>query len=322
VTATVTTRELSFLDADGEPVVEPASLGPELPVRPSRLSSRQVILEDSRRLIEYRLPAGTAGDPAVREAFEREVGAAVRITRSVRGRPYERRFRLVAGYELNCDEPFALYESPLGEPLTGSGGRTLTIRQRDKLRTDLLVALRVLEGIGLVHGDIRPATVCWDGTAAQLGRPSAAVYAGNPRWPGVRGPYAPPEQRAATGFADCRDDLWSVARVLFVQLTGQEPDSDGELPDLTELPELAGPLTAAFAPLAADRPYVLEILDRLGTRDPLTEAPLPDDGLAAGRARFDALRRDKRGGPDPAPIEPEDGHRDRRRRWGRLGSGR
>ncbi len=292
--------ELSFLDPAGVPVSMPATFGPDHPAAPyDAVRSCDVSLGGAWRLVQYRLPVAAAENPDRRSAFEREVGVGVAITRTVADGPYEGLFRAVAGYELDCDEPYVLYQPMANQSLATIGGRTLPVRRRRTLVRELLVALRVLEALGLVHGAIRPATIFRRGDGPQLDRPSGGAYEGAPRRGDGEHLFASPEQRAGTGRADCRDDLWSVAAMAYWLVTGSLV-GDGRGPDLSAAPELGRSLGRCLATRAADRPTAVEVLGIMGIRDPLDVDPLPDDGLAPGRAAFDSMMADKRANRDSA----------------------
>jgi len=288
--------ELDFLDPAGVPVTMPAVFEIDHPVPPHySVRSCEVMLSGAWKLVQYRLPAAAATDRERRAAFENEVGAGVAITRAVANGPYARLFRTLAGYEMDCDEPFVLYAPLAGPSLENTGGRALTVRTRRTLMSELLVALRLLTSIGLVHGDLRPATIAVHAGRPQLDRPGGAVYAGAPRREDGGHPFASAEQRLGAGRADCRDDLWSIAATMYWLVTGRSVD-DGRMPDLTAAPELARSLGQCFTDRADDRPSALKVLESMGVRDPLAGTPQPGDSLAAGRSAFDSMMAAKRGG--------------------------
>lgn len=84
-----------------------------------------------------------------------------------------------------------------------------------------MLAVRLLEATGLVHRAIGPDTVHWDGRHVRLAEPYAALRAGEPREAYGAAPWASPEQRRGTGAADPRDDLWSVAQLVYFLAAGR-----------------------------------------------------------------------------------------------------
>ncbi|MCC9741450.1 hypothetical protein [Streptomyces sp. MNU89] len=286
--------ELEFLTPGGEAHRTIARLhtGLRIPGR-KPLAARTVTLGDGRRVLQYRLPFSGQSDNAAYGALERQVGAAVALERRYGSERFAEVFTRLVGFDLEAAEPYVLYRAPEGKPLAGRQG-TLTVAEQQKLIAQLVLAVRLLEDAGLVHREITPDTVRWDGTHVRLAEPYGAQRIGEPREPFGAAPWAPPEQREGTGTADTRDDLWAVGRLVYFLLSGR-PGPAAEPPhDLGEFRRLAAPADSGlFDPRAVNRPRPSDLMRLLQVPDPLS-APAPADPLSAGRAEFDAQRVKKR----------------------------
>ena len=311
--------ELGFFTPSGQQVSYPARFDGKGPVGPGGLS-RTVTAAHGWTLVQHLVPVQGRTAAAAREALEREIGAAVAISRRVGDGPLAACFLPFAGYDLDAPEPFVLYEPPRGEPVERLAGR-LNPDEVERLLVGLVVAVRVLEAAGVVHRDISPGTVRWDGRQVQLDRPARADMAGRRRVSTGSAPYAAPEQLDGVGRADPRDDLWSVAQVGYFVHTGRPATGGGPPPDLRAIPALAQPLGQLFAPAAAGRPDPVAVLRLLSRPDPLPPDPVGDP-LTAGRAAFDRALQTKRqltGGParpaaaPAAPARPRSWLRSRTR---------
>ncbi|KUJ37441.1 MULTISPECIES: serine/threonine-protein kinase [Streptomyces] len=279
--------ELAFFTDEGTPARLPAVCWDELPAGQQRhpLRARPMTLGEDWRVMQYRLAHTARGDHRARDRLEAEVGVGLAVRRAFGDAPYHQLFARFGGYHLDVREPFVFYEPARGRPLAALAGRA-TVKEQERIRSELVLAVRLLEAVDVVHRGLTPHTVRWDGRHVRLPEPCLATRAGHPREALGEAPWAAPEQRAGHGTADPRDDLWSVAQVMYHLVTGREGDPDGPPRDLARLPAL-GVLSGAFAPTARERDHPAEVLRMLNRQDPLQGRPLPADPLDPGRRAFD-----------------------------------
>lgn len=272
---------LAFTDPSGRRRGTAATFGPESrrdPLLPQRIRNG-LLLDQDQRCVQVRLSTAEAARPAARALLDAEAGAALRLHRAFDGSDHARLFPAVIGHELDTAEPYLLYAAPRGLP--ASRTHVMSATDQRVLARDLMLALFLLDGQGLVPRGISPANVLWDGASLQLWGLEAVARTGKPRTPWGRAPYCPPEQRRAVGTVDPRDAVWSAAQVLYQLVTGRPGTTDGPPADLAHHRVLAETLRGAFAPLAADRPTPARLLDLLapGAARHLTlSAPADDTG--------------------------------------------
>ncbi|GAA0978057.1 hypothetical protein GCM10009551_015720 [Nocardiopsis tropica] len=227
-------------------------------------------------------------------ALDNEILAGVRLARASHGPPPAELSRLV-GYRDDPAEPFALLEPYRGEPLDAVLGRRLLFEEeRAAFREGLFRALFWLQACDVVHRDIRPGTVRWDGGGGgvQVCGFTSATVAGVARESVGVGPWASHEQRAAVGRCDPRDDVWSAGLVLFQALSGHDVSGGGILP-LDGHPGLAVQLEGVFAGEAEERPGAGALLALVSGAVPPHRAGVGDH-LRQGRTRFRENRERKR----------------------------
>lgn len=264
---------------------------------------RKALLEDrgrEQRCVQVRLSATDASTPAARALLDAEAGTALRLHHLVEGTEYASLFPRLVGYELDTDEPFLLYDPPRG----ASAARTHVMAATDQrvLTRDLMLALCLLDGQGLVPRGISPATVLWDGVSLQLWGLEGVTRADRPRSAWGRAPYASPEQRRGEGLVDARDGVWSAAQVLYRLVTGQHGHPDRAPADLGEHRVLAETLRDAFAPKASGRPTPAQLLDMLAPGASVRLPSVPDE-TRRDREVFEQALRAKR----QAPLAPPSG---------------
>ncbi|MEU9997795.1 hypothetical protein [Streptomyces sp. NPDC050848] len=282
-------EELAFSTQHGETIRFAVRYGADrrAPGRPGVLV-REVTLSAGWPVLQYRLPLSAQADPHAYGALEREVSAAVALERRYGTEKFGEVFTRVVGFDLECAEPFVLYRSPAGAPLSECADR-LGGDEQQRVIAQLALAVRLLNEVDLVHRTIAPDTVRWDGTHVRLCEPYAALRDGEAREAFGAAPWASPEQRAGRGTADTRDDLWSVGRIGYYLLSGHPDRGEGPPDDLGDYRRLAAlEHSGLFATNAAERPSPVELLRLLHVSDPLATAVGAADPLSRGRAEFDA----------------------------------
>ncbi|WP_406863650.1 hypothetical protein ABZO31_25770 [Streptomyces sp. HUAS MG47] len=307
---TETGSSFDFLTPQETRVRVPApAFGPDRPApgRPGVLA-RPVRLDAGRTAVQYRIPVSAHGAPHAFAGLEREAAASVALERRHGGGAHAHLFTRLVGYDLDAPEPFLLYRMSRDEPLTACSG-ALGGDQQHQVMEELTLAVRLLEDVGLVHRALAPDTVRWDGRHVRLAEPYAAQRSGDPREPFGAAPWAAPEQREGRGTADPRDDLWSVAQVLYYVVSGRAGAGTGPPADLPDLRRLA-PLDRArlYAPRAADRAAPAELLRLVPVADPLVTAAAAADALGPRRAEFDAQlarKRARRAGLGPEQADDD-----------------
>jgi len=174
-------------------------------------------------------------------------------------------------------------------------GRQLSPSQAVMIGLDACRGLDVVHRLGLVHGDVRPATLGFgdDGKLKLLDLGLARLIT-EPLWadPATisleRARYAAPEQ-AVDGHAEARSDVYSLCLLLVEALTGQVPfGGDSTVATLANRVDKLLPVSADHGPLAA----VLERAGRPDATDRSTAAEL-GRGLVAAAEKL----------PRPAPLE-------------------
>ncbi|MER6616008.1 hypothetical protein [Streptomyces xantholiticus] len=256
--------------------------------------ARQVMIGKGGRVIQYRLPRSAHGGTGAYSALEREVSAAVAVENRYGSEPYCELFTRLVGFHLDAPEPFVLYKAPTGRPIAAWQG-ALAVAEQFKVLSQLTLAVRLLEDVQLVHRAITPHTVRWDGSHVRLCEPYRTQRAGEPREAFGEAPWAAPEQRDGTGTADPRDDLWSVAQLMYFLLSGRPGHADSAPEDLGEFRRLAAlDEGGAFAPRAETRAGPAELMRLLNVSDPLALVSSAPDPLGRARAEFDERLAEKR----------------------------
>ena len=305
--------KLAFTLASGRRRVTPARFGRAFPrERPLPQLMRRCLLDDhAEQCVQVRLSAADAADPAARALLDTEAGTALRLHQVLGDTEYAVLFPRLIGYELDTAVPYLLYQVPRGAPVART--QVMAASDHQRFTRDLMLALCLLDGQGLVPRGVSPGTVLWDGARVQLWGLEAVVRSGLPRSPWGRQPYCSPEQRQGVGNTDVRDAVWSAAQVLYRLVTGRAGPADQAPADLHEHRVLDRTLRSAFAPRAALRPAPAEVLELVapGAAHQVRLA-LPADETRTHREAFeDALRAKRRatapGSRTPSGGEAEDG---------------
>lgn len=174
-------------------------------------------------------------------------------------------------------------------------GRLLSPSQTVMIGLDACRGLDVVHRLGLVHGDLRPATLGFgdDGKLKLLDLGLARVVT-EPLWADPssinveRARYAAPEQ-ATDGHTEAKSDVYALCLTLIETLTGQLPFvGDSTVATLANRVDRLMPVSADFGPLAA----VFERAGRPHPSDRSTAAELGRSLVAAAEKL-----------PRPAPLE-------------------
>ncbi|GHH13079.1 hypothetical protein [Streptomyces lanatus] len=300
--------KLAFTVPSGRRRVTPVRFGREFrrdKLLPQLL--RKAVLDDEgQQCVQVRLGAKDAANPAARALLDTEAGTAVHLNQVLGDTEYAALFPRLIGYELDTAEPFLLYDPPRGTAV--SRIHVMGAADQEIFTRDLMQALCVLQGQGLVPRGISPGTVLWDGARVQLWGLESMTRIGRPRRPWGRSPYCPPEQRGGEGLTDPRDAVWSAAQVLYRLATGRPGPADRPPPDLGEHRKLDQTLRDAFAPEAAGRPTPAQVLDLVapGAARRVRLAVPPDETRPHHEAFEEALRL-KRQAPAGTRAEQTDG---------------
>ncbi|WP_369170496.1 hypothetical protein AB5J49_22980 [Streptomyces sp. R28] len=284
--------KLAFTVPSGRRRVTPVRVGREF--RRDRLLPqliRKAVLDDEgQQCVQVRLSAKDAANPAARALLDTEAGTALRLNQVLGDTEYATLFPRIVGYELDTAEPFLLYDPPRGTAVARI--HVMSATDQEVFTRDLMLALCLLEGQGLVPRGVSPATVFWDGAKVQLWGLESVTRAGRPRRPWGRSPFCSPEQRRGEGLADSRDAVWSAAQVLYQLVTGRTGPADRPPADLGEHRKLDQTLRDAFAPRAAERPTPAQVLDLVapGAARRVRLAVPPDETRPHHEAFEEALR--------------------------------
>ncbi|WP_079173481.1 protein kinase domain-containing protein [Streptomyces monashensis] len=167
-----------------------------------------------------------------RRELERTVRTADVLVRRLGVTRYPPELGRVIGYRPDDRAPF-LVATRRGRPLAELAARLpLPPGELSAVADGVLTVLRHLNDLRLVHRDIRPATLWWDGTTVQLADFGLTLDEGDPRGgPAGTDPWRSPEQAAGRGRADCRDDVYAAGAVLFHLTTGEEVTTAAEMRD-------------------------------------------------------------------------------------------
>ncbi|MFC9281774.1 hypothetical protein [Streptomyces collinus] len=294
--------EFSFVSPQGVTHRVRARFGPDRPrlVRPPALA-RPVRFEDGWQGFQVRLPQEAGADREAYTLLQAEITAALALHRAYAGTRFGGLFPTPVGYDVNTPAPFVLYAVPRGRPLSGPLERVSMGDQR-AVERDLVLAVRLMEAVGLVHRGIVPGAVRWDAQGVQVWDLGSVVRAGRPRVPYGIPPYASPEQRAGVGTTEARDALWSVAQVMYQLVTGRPGSADGPPADLAAQRSVMETLGQVFARHTGDRPTPDALLRSLAPEVAAEAAGvLLPDPLEHHRREFDEIRRRKHASLAPPP---------------------
>lgn len=170
-------------------------------------------------------------DQARRE-LERTVRTADVLVRRLGVTRYPPELSRVVGYRPDGRAPY-LVATRRGRPLADLGDRLpLEADELWAVVDGILAVLRHLGVLRLVHRDIRPETLWWDGATVQLADFALVLHEGEPRGAAAGAdPWRSPEQAKGQGRADCRDDVYSAGAVIFHLATGEEATTAADMRD-------------------------------------------------------------------------------------------
>ena len=166
-------------------------------------------------------------------------------------------------YELAEDEsgPYVVTEFVAGDALDKVlGGRPMNPRRALEVAAQLADGLAEVHSLGLVHGDIRPATVAITPKGQvklfDVGVPLAAI--GPPVPAGSSSAKSPAPEQALGLPTDARTDLFSFGTLLYTMVVGEPPFAVATTAD----PVMAV-LQGKFVPPTTQNPSLPAALDRI-----------------------------------------------------------
>jgi hypothetical protein len=286
--------------------------GTDTPILPGVQYLRQ-------RMVAGKLPLSQS-EPY--DLLDNEIRIGLHLVRRFQSGPYPAELSQLVGYDVDVDEPFALFVPYEGEETVKVAGR-LTLDQQREFQIGLARALWLLAESGVVHGRLGPDTVRWEDSSGrvQIVDFYRAVLSGEPRSQAGPSSWNPPIEPGEDQRATPADDMWSAGALTYYAVTGRQRDATSHVPGLGLRGPLPGLLEGVFAASPAARPSATQLLRRLRVPDPWLA---DDDGsprFAAGQREFDQIMAMKRAafappqavaGPARPPGKPP---RRRRRRW-------
>lgn len=266
---TGTTIELRLRDLSGRPrAVEFTDHGPSS--SPGSALQQRLVSANTNSFVLKSVPREAGRRNAhLFDLLDNEIRAGARLG-YVYARQYPAELTRLAGYNMDVEEPFALFHAYAGKPVSELTG--LDDHRRRQLQVGLLRALQLTAAAGVVHGAVTPRSLWWTGTGVQLVDFESAQWAGEHR----RAGHEP-------GPVDVRDDVLMAGR-LIRQLVMGEASNQGDLGHDPESLRIL--LQDVFQPVAR-RPYAEDLLRRLKvtvTAPPVTD---PEAALSEGRRVFD-----------------------------------
>ena len=308
--------ELAFLDPDGirrRWSVTPGPVTVEADGTPIRVLTTTGGVDIRQRY----LPLSSSGGRPPTRRLENEVRIGLRLLRRYPV-AYPAILSRLIGYDIDSVEPFVLHAMPPGEPCALHAGR-LALAPLGAFQRGLVHGLELLAAAGVVHGELGPDTVRWDGRTVQIDDFGGASVVGERRSGPRRCAWASPEQTAGTGRASASDDVWSAGLVIFHVATGR-PVGQAGAPDLEDRgAALRSVLDHVFEAEVAMRPTAQVLATRLGAVPPVPPVPVEvteeEQAMDRGRRAYDAALREK-WPPPVAGAPPSPPASARRPPWG------
>ncbi|MET9225519.1 hypothetical protein [Lentzea sp. NPDC003310] len=254
----------------------------------SVLEQRLVRVNGKPFVCKYVSRAAGARNPRLYDLLDNEIRAGARLGQSYPDR-YPRELAQLVAYNIDAEEPFALLREYSGVPVAGPAAR-FQDAERKQFERALFRLLRLTSEAGVVHGAVTTDALRWDNGVLQLVDFESSERVGELRRPGA-GAVRSPEQAAATGVVDARDDLWAAA--LLVRRLHLGPSVDAQ-PDRRHDPDrLRGLLDPVLGTTVEHRPTAAELLSRLHGDNHLPSFVDPEARFAQGRELFENVARGK-----------------------------
>lgn len=259
------------------------------------------------RFVAIKVMKKTLGDDeALVESFLREARAAAALNHA----------NIVQIYSCGQEkgQPYIVME------LVGGGRLDLMMADGQKVdevrllevSLDVAEGLKAANGVGLVHGDIKPANILFDksGTAKVVDFGLAQFVNRQQEQGGVWGtPYYISPERARGGKADHRSDIYSLGATMFHALTGRAP-FEGKTASDVVVARLKGPAPKLSEVEPTLQPETASLIERMMAADPVLRYPTSASLLADMKNALRAAR-DARTVSGRARRKPK-------REWGHL----
>lgn len=258
-------------------------------VTPGAVLEQRLVRVNGRQFVcKYVSRAAGARNPRLYDLLENEIRAGARLGQSYPDRYPPELAQLVA-YNIDAEEPFALLREYTGVPVSGPVSR-FQDTERKQFERALVRTLRLTSEAGVVHGAVGADALRWHNGHLQLIDFESAERVGEPRRHGTAAGRSP-EQAAATGLVDARDDLWAAA--VLIRRLHLGPSADVQ-PDRRNDPDrLRGLLDPVFGNTVEHRPSAAELLVRLHGDNHLPAFVDPDARFTQGRELFENVARRK-----------------------------
>ena len=165
-----------------------------------------------------------------RQELRQAVRIADLLARRLGVTGYPRELTRVVGHRPDGRTPY-LVGTRRGTPLSELRGELpLHAGQLGAVIDGIIAVLTQLADLRLVHRDIRPETLLWDGTSVQLTESGLVVDEFDERGRAVgTDPWRSPEQAGGLGKADSRDDVYAAGAVIFHLATGEEASTAADM---------------------------------------------------------------------------------------------
>lgn len=229
------------------------------------------------RFVAIKVMKTTLGDdPALVESFLREARAAAALNHA----------NIVQIYSCGQEkgQPYIVMELVGGgrlDQMMASGKPVDEVRLLE-IALDVAEGLKAANGVGLVHGDIKPANILFDksGTAKVVDFGLAQFVNRQQEQGGIWGtPYYISPERARGGKADHRSDIYSLGATIFHALSGVPP-FDGKTAADVVVARLKAPPPRLRDLVPTLQPETAALVERMMAADPVLRYPTSASLLA------------------------------------------